>query len=1450
LRAIDDLHPAIRNWFSGRFSAPTPCQIEAWPAILEGRHALIAAPTGSGKTLAAFLAVIDRLVREAEGGGLADTTAVVYVSPLKALGNDIHRNLEAPLSGIARELERLGSADIAIRSGVRTGDTPAAERLRMRRSPPHILVTTPESLYILLTSAGGRAMLETAHTVIVDEVHAVAATKRGAHLALSLARLDALAGQRLRRIGLSATQRPINEIARYLCGEGPCHIVDMGHRRAWDLGLVLPPSPLAAVMSNEVWGEVYDRLADLIARHRTTIVFVNTRRMAERVARHLSERLPGAAPCIAAHHGSLAREHRLAAEARLKEGSLRALVATASLELGIDVGEVDLCCQIGSPRSIATLLQRVGRSGHAIAGLPKGRLFPLSRDDLIECSALLEAARQGELDRLTVPSGAIDVLAQQLVAIIAAEDYDEDRLFDLVREAHPYRALTRSEFEAVVRLLSEGYSGRWGRRAAYLHRDAVNRRLRPRRGARLIAVTSGGAIPEIADYEVREEPGGGFVGTLNEDFAIESMAGDIFQLGNTSWRILRVEQGIVRVEDARGLPPNIPFWLGEAPARTGALSAAVSRLRLGIDTRLARGGPDEACRWLMEEGGIDEAAAGQMVDYLAAARAALGVIPTERTLVIERFFDEAGGMQLVLHAPLGQRLNRALGLALRKRFCARFNFELQAAATDDAVVLSLSEGHSFPLDEVAGYLNAATVREVLTQALLDAPLFKTRWRWNATISLAVPRRTGARKVRPQLQRILADTFLAAVFPDQAACVENVAGRREIPDHPLVQQTLRDCLSEAMDIEGLERLLGEIARGETQVITRDLSEPSPLAQEILNAKPYAFLDDAPLEERRTRAVVSRRWLDPVSAADLGRLDPEAIERVRHEAWPEAESADELHDALLTLGFLHEAEGQAEGAWPRLFAELRAAGRATVLTAGGLRLWVAVERLPEILALSPDAVTDARVRVPEEYAQVQWEREAALTEVLKARLGALGPVSGAALMRDLRVPQEEVLAALHALESQGVVLRGSFTGGEIECGGEIEWCDRRLLARIHRYTVDRLRREIEPVSGADFMRFLFAWQHVSADNRLCGEAALPAVLERLACFEAPAPAWEADLLPARLSDFDPDWLDRFCLSGQGVWRRRLLNAPGEGAAATLRMAPVTLLRRQDLAAWEAITAPAELAALLSPAAEAVRAALGAGGALFFDDLLARLRLLPSQIETALSELAGQGLAACDGFAGLRALCARARTGRRRTREVRAAQMAAAGRWSLTGMPRASAALPGAGAGTGGGVPIESGAELAARVLLDRYGVVFRRLCTREPWLPPWRELVAVYRRREARGELRGGRFLALASGEQFALPEAVGLLREVRRRATSLELVSLSGADPLNLAGIVTPGGTVPRGSGRVLYLDGVPIASQSGREVRMSGDLDRGAAWEARKALLRRGVGATRLMVAADGTTTS
>ena len=924
-------HPAVSAWFEGRFPGPTEAQARAWPSIQAGRHTLIAAPTGSGKTLAAFLAALDDLVRRGERDELTDETHVLYVSPLKALSNDVEKNLREPLAGIGAELAARGRPEIDIRVLVRTGDTPARQREAMVRRPPHIVVTTPESLYILLTSERGRRMLRTVRTVIVDEIHAVVGTKRGSHLALSLERLADLAGRPPVRIGLSATQRPTEEVARFLTGaaDTDCAIIDTGHARKLDLAVEIPSSPLEAVMSNEVWEEIYDRLAALIDAHRTTLVFVNTRRMAERTARHLSERL--GAEHVTSHHGSLSKEQRLGAEGRLKAGSLKALVATASLELGIDIGDVDLVCQLGSTRSIATLLQRVGRSGHAVTGLPKGRLFPLSRDELVEGAALLDAIQRGDLDRLRIPAAPLDILAQQITAEVAAsEERTEAELYAMVRRAHPYRDLPREEFDAVVRMLAEGFTTRRGRRGAWIHRDAVNRRLRPRRGARLTAITSGGAIPDNADYRVVLEPAELTVGTVNEDFAVESMAGDIFQLGNTSWRILRIEPGTVRVEDAGGHPPTIPFWLGEAPGRTDELSAAVSRVRsLALD-----GNPEAVRGRLAAIPGLPEGAAAQIADYLVAARAALGALPTGDTFILERFFDESGGMQLVLHAPLGSRLNRAWGLALRKRFCRKFNFELQAAADENAIVLSLGPTHSFPLDEVFRYLSAATVGDVLAQALLDAPLFAVRWRWTASRALAVPRFRGGKKVAPPLLRMEADDLVSVIFPDQMACLENVAGDREIPEHPLVAETLRDCLTDAMDLDGLTSLLTAMERGERTLVARDLREPSPLAQEILNAKPYAFLDDAPLEERRTQAVQSRRWLDPETASDLGALDADAIRRVREEAWPRARTPDELHDALVLLGFLTAGEGDAGG---DLAAHLEALGkerRAAVMTAPGI------------------------------------------------------------------------------------------------------------------------------------------------------------------------------------------------------------------------------------------------------------------------------------------------------------------------------------------------------------------------------------------------------------------------------------------------------------------------------------------------------------------------------------
>ncbi len=1473
-RVLDLFHPAVAAWFESAFAAPTPAQVKAWPAIKAGEHVLVAAPTGSGKTLAAFLAALDALVRQGVAHGLRDETQVLYVSPLKALSNDIRRNLEAPIAGIRAQLATLGLPDVEIRTLVRTGDTPAAERESMRRRPPHVVVTTPESLYILLTSTSGRKMLATTRTVIVDEIHALAANKRGAHLALSLERLEALAGRRLVRIGLSATQKPIERIARFLIGCPPrkrgapgsaeaspldhrrslpstpigdgsdadCTIVDTGHVRARDLAIELPSSPLEAVMSGEVWAQVYDRLAQLVREHRTTLVFVNTRRLAERVARHLSERI--GEQYVAAHHGSLARELRLDAEQRLKRGELRALVATASLELGIDIGEVDLVCQIGATRSIAAFLQRVGRSGHAVGGTPKGRLFPLSRDELVECAALLDAVRRGELDRISLPAKPLDVLAQQIVAEVALQEWKEEQLFALYTRAAPYAELTREEFTEVARMLADGFDARRGRTRAHIHRDAVNGVLRGRRGAALAAVTSGGTIPDTADYTVVLEPQGQTIGTVNEDFAVESLAGDVFQLGNQSYRIVRVERGTVRVEDAKGQPPSVPFWLGEAPGRSDELSQSVSRLRATLGERLDAGGSAGALAWLTGTVGLDTAAAEQIVEYLAAAKAALGALPTQTCVVLERFFDEAGGMQLVVHSPFGSRVNRAWGLALRKRFCRKFDFELQAAATEDAIALSLSTAHSFPLEDVARYLSAATVRPLLVQALLAAPMFPTRWRWNAQVALALPRMRGGRKVAPQLQRMFAEDLLATIFPDQVACGENIVGDREIPDHPLVAQTIADCLHEAMDVEALERLLAAIESGAVKVLARDLTEPSPLALEILSARPYAFLDDAPLEERRTQAVLARRFLDADSAAGLGKLDAEAIARVREEVRPDARTADELHDALMSLAFLSEAEIDAHPPWRALLAELASCRRATrlVIATDGddaAAIYVAAERVPEFAALHPEAQRTPAIDAPPEYRK-PWTREDALVEILRDRLQGVGPVTAAELAAALRLPECRVEAALSALEAEGSVLRGRFTpDGE----PQTEWCERRLLARIHRLTVNRLRAEIEPVEPRDFMRFLFEWQRVAPEARVEGADAVAGIVSQLDGFEAPAAAWETEILPARVNEYDPAWLDDLSRAGRVVWTRIApLAASGERAPAPVRTTPIVLGSRRHLALWLRLARNGSDVVLTSRA-QAVQQFLESHGASFFDEIADGTRLLRTQVEEALAELVAHGLVSADSVAGLRALLVpsdRRRSfdgGGKRMRRTALFGIEDAGRWALVRKTT--------GVASGNAADDPEVVEHVARTLLRRYGVVFWRLVAREAnWLPPWRNLLRCYRRLEARGEIRGGRFVAGMAGEQFAVPEAVGLLRDVRRRERTGTLVSISGADPLNLVGILTPGARLPALTGnRVLYRDGVPIALLAAGETRLLEELPPEAQGNARNALLRRQVPAVLRLLA-------
>jgi ATP-dependent helicase Lhr and Lhr-like helicase len=1480
--SLDWAHPLVRDWFVQKFGTPTEPQEQGWPHILAGHTTLISAPTGSGKTLAAFLACIDRLVRKALEGDLQDRTELLYISPLKALGNDIQKNLEIPLGEILQMAGERGLLMPQIRTAVRTGDTLMHERRAMLRNPPHILVTTPESLYILLTAERSRAILRDVETVIVDEIHAVADDKRGAHLSLSLERLQGLTKRPPVRIGLSATQKPIEEIAHFLTGnDRPTPvIVNVGHKRTLDLGVEVPASQLGPIATNEMWDEIYDRIAELVQQNRSTLVFVNTRRLAERVAHHLAEKL--GPENVAAHHGSLSRKLRLNAERKLKDGQIRVLVATASLELGIDIGTVDLVIQISSPRAIAVALQRVGRSGHWRGAIPKGRFFATTRDELQECAALVRAIRHGDLDRIIIPHSPLDILAQQIVAACAAETsvelrptgqpgaavpthapedssgWDEDHLFRLIKRAYPYRNLSRETYEAILEMLSEGIAARRGRYGAYLHRDRVNRRLRARRGSRLAAITSGGAIPETALFTMVAEPEGITVGTLDEDFAVESNAGDIVLLGNTSWRIRRVEgkSGRVLVEDAHGAPPTVPFWLGEAPARTEELSCHVADLRREISARLqnvsavgfspSQPQVAETISWLKEECGLDDSGAEQIVEYILQGWAVLGAVPTQDTIIAERFFDEGGGMQLVIHAPFGGRINKAWGLALRKRFCRSFNFELQAAATDNGLNIALAEQHSFPLGDVFHFLNAETVQPILEQAALASPIFGTRWRWDANRALALLRFQGGKKVPPQIQRIRSDDLLASVFPDVAACQENIVGDIQIPDHPLVKEVMKDVLSEAMDLDGLKNLLRRIEEGKIRALAVDTPVPSQFSHEILNANPYAYLDDAPLEERRARAVEMRRILPESVLEEVGKLDPAAIAQVRQEAWPDVRDADELHDVLHTLialpldnggaGVLaHPAErSSAEiSQWQWFFDNLVRQNRATVAINEGRHYWVAAERAKTFALLFPNSALEQSV--PEIGSQLP-SRDDALLALVTGWMSHLGPVTADQVGTLLGLPSSEIEKALLRMEASGSILRGNFTGqtadsnlGTVDLRStgrpgaavptwphklQTEWCERRLLARIHRLTVTTLRKQIEPVTAAQFMRWLLRWQHVAPDSQVQGERATMEVLRQLQGFEIPANAWERHVLGRRIANYDPKWLDQLCLTGAVGWGRLSPHpatledsANGRRRVIPTSVAPITFFVREE-ADWMTPHNPAAdqpEARGLSDGARQVLEFLRHRGASFFADIVRGTGKLKAEVETALWELVAAGVVTADGFDNLRSLIdpkRRAGQGSGRTARPRHSS----GRWALLYTDQA--------------VDRNRAVEATCWMLLKRYGVVFRDALARETNLPKWRELQMAFRRLEDRGEIRGGRFVDGFLGEQFALPVAVESLRATRKMPASGETITVSAADPLNLVGILVPGERVPAISGKtVTFRDGVAMRESEVRPLPQSAAMD-------------------------------
>ncbi len=1490
-------HPVTAEWFLNKFGSPTEPQTAGWPAIVAGQSTLISAPTGSGKTLAAFLVAIDNLLRQSIQGRLLPHTQVVYISPLKALSNDIQKNLEDPLGEIQQLALARGYLSPQIRTAVRTGDTLAKDRAAMLRHPPHILVTTPESLYILLTAAKPRELLRRVHTVIVDEIHAVAGNKRGTHLSLSLERLEALVcnenvcGENPlstnlitssfltglqhppQRIGLSATQNPISLVADFLTGSHPSRppatVIQVGQRRHLDLAIEVPSEELGSLTSTAMWQEIFDKLAAHTEHHRSTLVFVNTRRLVEKISFELAERL--GPEHVAAHHGSLSRSLRLDAEQKLKSGVIKILVATASLELGIDIGNIDLVCQISTTRNVGVAMQRVGRAGHWRGAIPKGRLFATTRDDLLEQAALLRKMRAGELDQLEIPEVPIDVLMQQITASCGAESWHEDSLYNVLRRAHPYRNLTREHFNQALELLHLGIESSRGRYGAYLLRDTIQGHLHPRRGARMIAISNGGAIPDTSLFSVILQPDGVQVATLDEHFAVDSSPGDVVLLGNTSWRIQRIEPaGKVFVEDAHGAPPSIPFWEGEAPQRTAVLSSGVGDLREEISTRTTTVSPHTlspthpevaACtQWLQEECCLCPSGAMQLIAYIVAGRAVLGAVPSKTTIIAERFFDEGGGQQLILHAPFGGRVNKAWGLALRKRFCRGFNFELQAAATDNGINISLAEQHSFPLSDVFHFLTENTARDLLEQAAIPSPIFKNRWRWAAGRSLQLLRMQKGKRVAPQIQRTRSDDLLANVFPQAAACFETIVGDIQIPDHPLVREVMRDTLSEAMDIDGLNEILRGIQSGAIRCLAVDTPVPSQFAHELINAIPYAFLDEAGAEERRARAVTLRRSL-PASVADgAGKLDPAAIATVRTQCWPDLRDEHELHDLLLSLVALPLAflDNRPEARhWSTFYERLIHTGRVQTLDCNGTPVWVATERLPHAAALwtaprtchpersaadSKDPPLDPRTVLPPnvEHVTNPVTQESAASQLVQGWLQILGPTTATTLGALLTTDPATLYAALLAAEMQGLVMRGAFEASTPTADHDIEWCDRRLLQRIHRLTLSTLRKRIEPVAPAAYMRWLLGWQHLAPNTQLTGEDGLLQALSQLEGFEAPAVEWERTLLPARVANYTPTHLDALCLSGAIGWGRISPHpawSSGEGSAPRRVIptiaAPITFFLR-DSADWlpwalaDSCVEEKNLAHALSPEAIRVRSELDRRGASFTADLQRNLALTKQQTQHALWELATAGLAAADGFDQLRALMDPKRKSaavepaptstRRRT-----AARTTAGRWSLL---CADAAVP-----PDANTPEariarahlhETAMESSARTLLARYGILFRDLLTRESNAPKWRDLTPILRRLEARGEIRGGRFITGVSGEQYALPEAADSLRSSSQTSTDA-IVEIAAADPTNLAGILLPGDRVPSTPGRRLRLrNGIVLPDGDAIDAPPSPEADRAA----------------------------
>jgi len=1487
ISVLDAFHPAVRAWFAERFGDPSPAQTLGWPVIAgcdspPGHDVLLCAPTGSGKTLAAFMWAIDRLFRDAERGELGDRVSVLYVSPLKALANDIRVNLEEPLAGIRQMAHRVAAAErhsdevkpiLEVRAGVRTGDTSANERSAMLRRPPHILVTTPESLFILLTSPRFRQSLSAVRYVILDELHALAPNKRGAHLMLTLERLErmvrATGASRPARIGLSATLNPIERLAGFLAGSEtdadgarrprPVKVVRAqgsdDRARAMDLQVIAPGPDLGALATHQHWEAMYDAVAALVREHRTTLVFTLSRRWAERIALNLQKRLGNDA--VLAHHGSLARAERVAAEQRLKRGELRALVATASLELGIDVGAVELVCQIDTPKSISAAIQRIGRSGHQLDATPKGRLFALTLDDLLECAAAVRAIRHGRLDEVEIPAGCLDVAAQQIVAIAAEEDeIGEADLLRLLHGAYNFAEFDRASLAHLLDQMAAELPARIQGAAPKIFYDRIGARVRARRGARMAAITSGGTIPESGNLDVVIESQGRKIGDVEEDFAQESSRGDIFALGSMPWRVLGISRNRFLVEPAPGMAPSLPFWQTEAAGRSPALSSEVSELRGEIFERIARGDEAAAAAFLSAECAMDDRAARQAIDYVRRGQGALGAIPNQRTIVVERFFDGLGGTQVVIHSPFGMRVNRGLGLAIRKRLCQSFDFEIQASAIDDAVLLALNARHSFPLESLMAMISSRSVRHVLGQALLAAPMFEVRMRHVATRALAVMRSSRGRKVPAWIQRLRAQELAAAIFPGREACQENRPPDVELPEHFIATETMHECLTESTDIGRIEELLRAIEQGATRVVTVDAIAPSVFAHRILLAWDYSFLDDGERANRRSRTVSLNRAMaeDVLRTEDLSAmLAADAVESVEAEVSGRAmarraRDRDELYQMIRAHGALATSvlEERVAGEANAVLSALEGEGRVVRVrfSSGAAEMLIAGEDVALFGAAYPDALFErhAEAQPPVESSLPALEADDAEREIVRRAMATSGPVEIAELAERLKMAPATLEKHLLALEAKGLIFRGHFTprrpalgatrGRAVTAGAATaspeQWCDRYNLEKIHRLTLNRLRAETEPCADHDYAAFRLRWNHVGGAGIAADQSGVAAVLEQLSGVALSPELWERAILPARIPGYRPEWLDLLCLGGEVVWAA----VPGEDAADEVP-ARITFLRRRRAGAARFNEAAADDAAAEFTDRDERRVflALAAGGAQYLDQLAERAGMAERTVLAALWRLAAAGRVSNDSFAPLRLLWAAPEAVRamapgahRRARHDAALRArlrsSVTGRWSALGTgtaAQAAAPVPSTGSGGAGGIagsaPSGAGEACAsarvserdlarerAETLLNRNGIVTREMLGLESEPMAWHEISFALRRMEYAGSIRRGYFVRGLSGEQYALPAALEMLAASRNLNPAREHpIALSAADPANPYGAVLPGCGVAREAGNFVVL---------------------------------------------------